>query len=249
MKFISLVCIFFVVKAKADDVVGETVNTISSQFSEGIPEIVANSIQILNEEIIKLVSERNESSSISSLIPKEILDTLDDLSLQEKVQIMKSMIVIGMKAKTKGTNLSKEDIITAFEKIPSETLDKLKTLHDTLIEKGQKVSSGVKDFFKNMIEYIHEKYTQYKNIKDLSEIPENERIQAAVKVIQGYVNLTDDDRKSIGEAFESLKNLVNNEKLLTPLKSINENSTVEDLAGAQTQILDSLMKGEFNPTV
>uniref|UniRef100_A0A0K0EL35 ANTH domain-containing protein n=1 Tax=Strongyloides stercoralis TaxID=6248 RepID=A0A0K0EL35_STRER len=247
MKIVLLLCVLFIAKSRCEYTVEAAVNAFSNKFTKAVPELATNILPKLNEELISLISERNESS-LTSLIPKEFLDTLDDLTLKDKLQLMKALMTVSMIMKEKGKNMTHDDLTSAFSKVSPEGLESLTNLHNTLISKGQKVSDGVKDFVKNYIEYMQDKYNQYKDVKDISEIPDNEKIQWAVKYIQGYTNLTDSDRESIGEAFESFKNIVNNEKIMTLFKTINENSSMEELVEIKKQILESLLNGEFNPT-
>uniref|UniRef100_A0A0N5CH37 Fatty-acid and retinol-binding protein 1 n=1 Tax=Strongyloides papillosus TaxID=174720 RepID=A0A0N5CH37_STREA len=245
MKFVILFFILIIAKIQAEDVVVDTVNEVASKFSDVSPDVVSNMIPDFSDEFLGMVAE-TENSSVSPFIPKEIIDTYENLNTKERMQILKAIINIGMKAKMMGSKFTKDVAIEAIRKIDPQTLEKFKNLHDTLIAKGQKVSDGVKSFVKEYVDFMKQKYTQYKGVK-LSEIPESEIVQANVKLAEGYLKLTDDDRKSIGEAFETLSNLVNNEKFLTILKTLNENSTVADLATVQNQMKEAFRSGEFNP--
>uniref|UniRef100_A0A0K0F4P2 Fatty-acid and retinol-binding protein 1 n=1 Tax=Strongyloides venezuelensis TaxID=75913 RepID=A0A0K0F4P2_STRVS len=246
MKFVILFFILIIAKIQADDVVVDTVNEVASKFSDVSPDVVSNFLPGVSDNFLNLFLERNNSNLIS-FIPKEIVETYENLSEKERMQIFKAILSLGTKAKMMKQQFTKDVAIETIKKIDSETLEKLKNLYYTLVDKGQKVSDGVKSYVKEYADFIKQKYTQYKDVKDMSEIPESEVVQAAVKLAQGYVKLTDDDRKSIGEAFETLSNFANNEKYLTILKTLNENSTAADLANVQRQISEAFLNGEFNP--
>uniref|UniRef100_A0A0N4ZDD1 Fatty-acid and retinol-binding protein 1 n=1 Tax=Parastrongyloides trichosuri TaxID=131310 RepID=A0A0N4ZDD1_PARTI len=229
MKFIVLFSVLFIAKSFADDtVVQGLMAKINPQLTESLVDF--------------------DESIIPKVVPTEIVDTIKSFTEQDKAQLMTAGLLVGIKGKAKKENLTLDDIKSAFSGVSEELVTKLKGLHETLTEKYNKLDDNVKTFFTNYISYLKELYEKIKSGASLASITDDEKRAKAYKLVQDYLALSDDDRNSIGNAFETLKNLVNNEKLLTPLRTLTESSTLEQYKEVSKQIIESFKNGDFNPS-
>uniref|UniRef100_A0A0N4ZDC9 DUF4476 domain-containing protein n=1 Tax=Parastrongyloides trichosuri TaxID=131310 RepID=A0A0N4ZDC9_PARTI len=243
MKHFFILSFLFVVKCFAED---------EHQFglvavNQNLTSIDLSSLALLDNKIAELVSSNNDDSSILKIVPTEIVEFYKDLTESDKAQLLKAAIRLGMKVKTKIVNISSDDVRNVFLGIPEDLSNKLAEVQEKLIVKYNKMNDNAKNLFTNYATYLKEKIEALKNAG--TTISDKDQIEMAYKLVEEYLALSEDDRKSIGDAFETLNNFVNNDKLIQPLKTLSATSTLDDFTSVRLQILESLKNGDFNPTV
>uniref|UniRef100_A0A0N4ZGT8 DUF148 domain-containing protein n=1 Tax=Parastrongyloides trichosuri TaxID=131310 RepID=A0A0N4ZGT8_PARTI len=168
------------------------------------------------------------------------------LTKNEKTQLLNNTITFKNNLKENMQNFNLEEFINnLYSKLPEDVKQKLEQLKNYLTERYDQISESAKDFFKSYVEQLKKVIEKIKKGETMSE---DELTDGTYELVKKYLELSDDDRNSIGKAFPTLSNFVNNEEFLNLLKQLNEDSTIEDYNNIGKQIFEKIKDGTFNPT-
>uniref|UniRef100_A0A0N4ZDD0 DUF148 domain-containing protein n=1 Tax=Parastrongyloides trichosuri TaxID=131310 RepID=A0A0N4ZDD0_PARTI len=235
IKFIALLYIIFIAKGFAQDVPSIRI----SPKAQNLQILDLSLLTSLDNKLTEALNSNSDSSPLLKVIPPKLNES-------EKTQLLNDVISFKNNLKTKMENFNLEEFINnLYSKLPEAVKQKLEQLKNDLMERYNKISENAKNFFTN---YFNQLKETIEKIKKGEAITEDDITDGNYKLIQEYLNLSEDDRNSIGSAFPTLSNFVNNEEFLKLLREITEESTIEDYNNIGKQIFEKIKDGSFNPT-
>uniref|UniRef100_A0AC35TSU9 Fatty-acid and retinol-binding protein 1 n=1 Tax=Rhabditophanes sp. KR3021 TaxID=114890 RepID=A0AC35TSU9_9BILA len=209
----------------------------SIDLSTKIPNIFEQTNTTLNQKLLK------GPFAIVALLSYDCVTFLKGLNEEEKQELVQLPFELA-DAIEQSRDLSSNDIMAPISQLDPDLKQKLSAFGDTMKVKAKNISVNSQQFFSDFFDGLLRIYQYLINARDDS-FNEKDVYSILYDTIQKYLQLTNEDRQSIANAFPSLGNIFTNQGLLNQMKTITPTSEIQDYLDLKNYFLSQLNAGTF----